>query len=74
MHDPRWLSWFHSDERQVPRYRAGWVFLVGDAAHAHSPAAGRAAALRAALVAWCGPSPTRQPAYARLRATTSRYS
>jgi 2-polyprenyl-6-methoxyphenol hydroxylase-like FAD-dependent oxidoreductase len=73
MHDRRWLSRFHSDERQVPRYRAGWVFLVGNAAHSHSPAAGRAAALRAALVAWCG-TPTRQPAYARLRATTSRYS
>jgi FAD binding domain len=25
MHDPRWLSRFHSDERQVPRYRVGRV-------------------------------------------------
>ncbi|MFJ9567519.1 FAD-dependent monooxygenase [Streptomyces fuscichromogenes] len=40
MHDPRWLSRFHSDERQSPRYRAGRVFLVGDAAHVHSPAGG----------------------------------
>jgi 2-polyprenyl-6-methoxyphenol hydroxylase-like FAD-dependent oxidoreductase len=40
MHDPRWLSRFHSDERQVPRYRAGRVFLAGDAAHVHSPAGG----------------------------------
>ncbi|GAA1906027.1 FAD-dependent oxidoreductase [Streptantibioticus ferralitis] len=40
MHDPRWLSRFHSDERQVPRYRQGRVFLAGDAAHIHSPAGG----------------------------------
>ncbi|MCL2580934.1 MAG: FAD-dependent oxidoreductase [Streptosporangiales bacterium] len=41
MHDPRWTSRFHSDERQVPRYRAGRVFLTGDAAHEHSPAGGQ---------------------------------
>ncbi|MFJ2959242.1 FAD-dependent monooxygenase [Streptomyces sp. NPDC087270] len=41
MHDPRWLSRFHSDERQVPRYRVGRVFLAGDAAHQHSPAGGQ---------------------------------
>ncbi|GIJ73054.1 FAD-dependent monooxygenase [Virgisporangium ochraceum] len=40
MHDPRWLSRFHSDERQVDRYRVGRVFLAGDAAHVHSPAGG----------------------------------
>jgi 2-polyprenyl-6-methoxyphenol hydroxylase-like FAD-dependent oxidoreductase len=40
MHDPRWLSRFHSEERQVPRYRVGRVFLAGDAAHVHSPAGG----------------------------------
>ncbi|WP_237105001.1 FAD-dependent monooxygenase [Nonomuraea sp. MG754425] len=40
MHDARWLSRFHSDERQVPRYRRGRVFLAGDAAHVHSPAGG----------------------------------
>ena len=38
MHDPRWMSRFHCDERQVPRYRVGRVFLAGDAAHCHSPA------------------------------------
>jgi 2-polyprenyl-6-methoxyphenol hydroxylase-like FAD-dependent oxidoreductase len=38
MHDPRWLSRFHSDERQVPRYRVGRVFLIGDAAHIDTPA------------------------------------
>ncbi|MFG2760111.1 FAD-dependent monooxygenase [Streptomyces wuyuanensis] len=41
MRDPRWLSRFHSDERQVPEYRRGRVFLAGDAAHVHSPAGGQ---------------------------------
>ncbi|MFF3890314.1 FAD-dependent monooxygenase [Streptomyces sp. NPDC001914] len=40
MQDPRWLSRFHSDERQSPRYRVNRAFLVGDAAHVHSPAGG----------------------------------
>jgi hypothetical protein len=35
------MSRFHSDERQVPRYRVGRVFLAGDAAHIHSPAGGQ---------------------------------
>ncbi|MFE1172180.1 FAD-dependent monooxygenase [Streptomyces sp. NPDC058773] len=38
MHDARWVSRFHSDERQAPAYRVGRVFLAGDAAHVHSPA------------------------------------
>jgi hypothetical protein len=41
MHDARWVSRFHSDERQVPEYRDGNVFLAGDAAHCHSPAGGQ---------------------------------
>jgi 2-polyprenyl-6-methoxyphenol hydroxylase-like FAD-dependent oxidoreductase len=41
MHKARWLSRFHSDERQAPRYRVGRVLLAGDAAHVHSPAAGQ---------------------------------
>ncbi|MFF0483959.1 FAD-dependent oxidoreductase [Streptomyces sp. NPDC004435] len=41
MHDARWISRFHSDERQVPAYRVGRVFLAGDAAHVHSPAGGQ---------------------------------
>ncbi|MEH1013563.1 FAD-dependent monooxygenase [Micromonospora sp. CPCC 206060] len=41
MHDPRWMSRFHSDERQVPAYRVGRVLLAGDAAHVHSPAGGQ---------------------------------
>jgi 2-polyprenyl-6-methoxyphenol hydroxylase-like FAD-dependent oxidoreductase len=41
MRDPRWISRFHSDERIVPQYRAGRVFLAGDAAHVHSPIAGQ---------------------------------
>lgn len=41
MHDPRWLSRFHSDERQISRYRVDRVLLAGDAAHVHSPAGGQ---------------------------------
>ena len=41
MNSPRWTSRFHSDERQVARYRDGRVFLAGDAAHVHSPAGGQ---------------------------------
>ncbi|MEU5977437.1 FAD-dependent oxidoreductase [Streptomyces sp. NPDC047315] len=40
MGEPRWISRFHCDERQVPSYRRGRVFLAGDAAHVHSPAGG----------------------------------
>jgi 2-polyprenyl-6-methoxyphenol hydroxylase-like FAD-dependent oxidoreductase len=40
MHSPRWLSRIACDERQVANYRVGRVFLVGDAAHVHSPAGG----------------------------------
>lgn len=41
MHRARWISRFHSDERQVPEYRVGRVLLAGDAAHVHSPAGGQ---------------------------------
>jgi 2-polyprenyl-6-methoxyphenol hydroxylase-like FAD-dependent oxidoreductase len=41
MRDARWMGRFHSDERQVPRYRVGRVLLAGDAAHVHSPAGGQ---------------------------------
>ncbi|MFC4913636.1 FAD-dependent monooxygenase [Actinomadura gamaensis] len=41
MGEARWTSRFHSDERQVPRYRVGRVFLAGDAAHVHSPVGGQ---------------------------------
>jgi len=41
LHDARWMSRFHSDERQAPTYRSGRVFLAGDAAHCHSPAGGQ---------------------------------
>ncbi|MFE9406683.1 FAD-dependent monooxygenase [Streptomyces sp. NPDC006530] len=41
LHDARWISRFHSDERQAPSYRVGRVFLAGDAAHVHSPAGGQ---------------------------------
>ncbi len=36
--EPVWLSAFRINERQVPDYRSGRVFLAGDAAHVHSPA------------------------------------
>ena len=39
--DPVWLSEFTINERKVADYRAGRVFLAGDAAHVHSPAGGQ---------------------------------
>jgi 2-polyprenyl-6-methoxyphenol hydroxylase-like FAD-dependent oxidoreductase len=39
--DPIWLSSFSINERKVANYRAGRVFLAGDAAHVHSPAGGQ---------------------------------
>ncbi|GAB3123616.1 FAD-dependent monooxygenase [Streptomyces calidiresistens] len=41
MRDAEWLSRLRSEERQVPTYRVGRVFLAGDAAHVHSPAGGQ---------------------------------
>ncbi|MFI5592459.1 FAD-dependent monooxygenase [Amycolatopsis sp. NPDC051758] len=41
LRETRWISRFHSDERQAPHYRVGRVFLAGDAAHVHSPAGGQ---------------------------------
>jgi 2-polyprenyl-6-methoxyphenol hydroxylase-like FAD-dependent oxidoreductase len=38
---PIWLSSFRINERKVADYRAGRVFLAGDAAHVHSPAGGQ---------------------------------
>jgi 2-polyprenyl-6-methoxyphenol hydroxylase-like FAD-dependent oxidoreductase len=38
---PVWLAGFVINERKVAEYRAGRVFLVGDAAHIHSPAGGQ---------------------------------
>jgi 2-polyprenyl-6-methoxyphenol hydroxylase-like FAD-dependent oxidoreductase len=39
--DPIWLSSFRINERKVEHYRAGRVFVAGDAAHVHSPAGGQ---------------------------------
>ena len=39
--DPVWLADFTINERKIPNYRAGRVFLAGDAAHIHSPAGGQ---------------------------------
>ena len=38
LHDPVWTTYFRLQHRQAARYRAGRVFLAGDAAHVHSPA------------------------------------
>ncbi|HZD68745.1 MAG TPA: FAD-dependent monooxygenase [Actinomycetes bacterium] len=38
LRDPIWLTSFQLHHRQATRYRAGQVFLAGDAAHVHSPA------------------------------------
>ena len=39
--DPVWLATFTVNERMVDTYRAGRVFVAGDAAHVHSPAGGQ---------------------------------
>jgi|SRR5277367_2243399 len=39
--DPVWLATFHINERKVADYQRGPVFLLGDAAHVHSPAGGQ---------------------------------
>jgi 2-polyprenyl-6-methoxyphenol hydroxylase-like FAD-dependent oxidoreductase len=39
--NPIWLSAFRINERKVSEYRAGRAFVVGDAAHVHSPAGGQ---------------------------------
>ncbi|MBW4331950.1 FAD-dependent monooxygenase [Stakelama sp. CBK3Z-3] len=41
LHDPVWLTRFRTHHRAVDRYRAGRVFVAGDAAHIHSPAGGQ---------------------------------
>ncbi|MBM7116843.1 FAD-dependent monooxygenase [Archangium primigenium] len=41
MHSPRWLSRFGDETRLAATYRAGRVFLAGDAAHIHLPAGGQ---------------------------------
>ncbi|HEX4147573.1 MAG TPA: FAD-dependent monooxygenase, partial [Pirellulales bacterium] len=40
-HDPTWLSMFQISSRIVERFRVGRVFVLGDAAHIHSPAGGQ---------------------------------
>ena len=40
IYDPRWLSRFSSYECVAAKYKMGRVFLVGDAAHVHSPEGG----------------------------------
>jgi 2-polyprenyl-6-methoxyphenol hydroxylase-like FAD-dependent oxidoreductase len=38
LRDPVWLTYFRLHHRHAASYRAGRVFLAGDAAHVHSPA------------------------------------
>jgi 2-polyprenyl-6-methoxyphenol hydroxylase-like FAD-dependent oxidoreductase len=38
LHDPVWMTNFRLHHRAAAHYRAGRVFLAGDAAHVHSPA------------------------------------
>jgi hypothetical protein len=39
--DPVWLSAFRINERKIGDYRSGRAFVMGDAAHVHSPAGGQ---------------------------------
>ncbi|HTK07883.1 MAG TPA: FAD-dependent monooxygenase [Ktedonobacteraceae bacterium] len=41
LREPRWLTRWSAQLRQIPNYRVGRVFLAGDAAHVHSPAGGQ---------------------------------
>ena len=41
LRDPFWLTYFKVHQRLATDYRAGPVFLAGDAAHVHSPAGGQ---------------------------------
>lgn len=38
---PTWVSEFTAQQRMIPQMRVGRCFLVGDAAHVHSPASGQ---------------------------------
>jgi 2-polyprenyl-6-methoxyphenol hydroxylase-like FAD-dependent oxidoreductase len=40
-YDPIWLAGFRINGRKVSKYRWGRAFLLGDAAHVHSPAGGQ---------------------------------
>lgn len=41
LHEPEWSSLWRANVRLAEHYRAGRVFLAGDAAHIHSPAGGQ---------------------------------
>ncbi len=45
IHNPTWISRFTDMTRQAEDYRAGPVFLAGDAAHIHYPAGGQGLSL-----------------------------
>jgi len=41
LHDPVWMTNFHINSRMTSSYRKDHLFLVGDAAHIHSPVGGQ---------------------------------
>lgn len=41
VYEPVWMANFHINSRMTSKYREGRVFLVGDAAHIHSPVGGQ---------------------------------
>ena len=41
LHEPHWASLWRANIRLADRYRAGRIFIAGDAAHIHSPAGGQ---------------------------------
>ncbi|HEY5331630.1 MAG TPA: FAD-dependent monooxygenase [Acidobacteriaceae bacterium] len=63
---PVWLASFRINERKASEYRAGRVFLAGDAAHIHSPAGGQASRMPATPP---GSSRSCPKAFARRNAT-----
>jgi len=79
--DPVWSSRFRVHHRVARRFRVGRVFLAGDAAHVHSPAAGQGmntgiadaydVATRLAAVLKCGAGPSILDGYEHDRAAAA---
>ncbi len=41
IHDPAWISIYHTHHRHAKAFKKGRCFIVGDAAHIHSPVGGQ---------------------------------